>query len=136
MKKDNKFLNRRILLTSGLLAGGTSFLISCKDNNENKKNPKKVQVKKNTLKYQLLNIKNLDGYFVIVYNNWKSDKLYHTITSKKLKKNLEKIPNIGNIEIEKIKDLAYVIHFTEKDEHQLQLFMRKIENQGTSVKID
>ena len=30
-------LNRRIFLTSGLLAGGASFLISCKDNNENKK---------------------------------------------------------------------------------------------------
>ena len=54
MKKNNKFLNRRILLTSGLLAGGASFLISCKDNNENKKNPKKVQVKKNTLNLKMV----------------------------------------------------------------------------------
>ena len=80
-----------------------------------------INSKKNTLKYQLINIENKDGYFKIVYNNWKSDKLSYDVTDKKLKKNLDKIPNIGKIKVEKIKDVAYVIHFIEKEEHQLQL---------------
>ena len=35
MKKNKKLLNRRTVLTSGLIAGGTSLLFSCKDKNEN-----------------------------------------------------------------------------------------------------
>ena len=35
MKKNKKLINRRTVLTSGLIAGGTSLLFSCKDKNEN-----------------------------------------------------------------------------------------------------
>ena len=34
MKKNKKLINRRTVVTSGLIAGGTS-LLSCKDKNEN-----------------------------------------------------------------------------------------------------
>ena len=35
MKKNKKLINRRTVVTSGLIAGGTSLLFSCKDKNEN-----------------------------------------------------------------------------------------------------
>ena len=35
MKKNKKLINRRTVVTSGLIAGGTSLLLSCKDKNEN-----------------------------------------------------------------------------------------------------
>ena len=35
MKKNKKLINRRSFVTSGLIAGGTSLLFSCKEKNEN-----------------------------------------------------------------------------------------------------
>ena len=35
MKKNKKLINRRAFVTSGLIVGGTSLLLSCKEKNEN-----------------------------------------------------------------------------------------------------
>ena len=85
-----------------------------------------VNSKKNTLQFQLLEINNSEGFFKILYNNWESDACIPNIEIDTLQEKLEKIPNIGKIEINKIKNRKYVIHFMDKEEHQLQLLQTSV----------
>ena len=62
----------------------------------------------------MLEINNSEGYFKILYNNWESNLCIPNIEINTLQANLEKNTNIGKIEITKIENMKYVIHFMDK----------------------